>query len=149
MKHTHLSTCGTAIAALFLLLFCAGVSQAQGDGTKGPGGMFERMVLQLDLTAAQKTEIQSILAEERATIKPLFESLKAGRETLRSLVKSGSYSEAELRAAAAQQTAPLIELIVVKEQTKTKILAVLNEEQRVLAEKMIDLTDTPPLAPPR
>ncbi len=90
----------------------------------------------LHVTEAQKTQIHAIISEERAKMKPLFEHLKAGREELKALRKSGTFDDAKVRSIAKGQADTIIELIVTKERIKSKVFAVLTPEQRTKAQEL-------------
>jgi len=89
----------------------------------------------LDLTDAQKKEMFSIRLEERAKMKPLVQNLKAGRDQLCALPK-GQFDEAKVRAIAKGQADIITELIVAKQRMKSKMYAVLTQEQRAKVEQM-------------
>ena len=78
----------------------------------------------------EKTQIHTIVSEERAKMKPLVQQLKAGREQLIALRKSGPFDEAKVRSIAKGQADTIVELIVARESMKSKVLAVLTTEQR-------------------
>ncbi|MGA2401273.1 MAG: Spy/CpxP family protein refolding chaperone [Syntrophobacteraceae bacterium] len=90
----------------------------------------------LNLTDAQKNQIDPIISEEREKIKPLVQQLKAGRDQLNDLRKSGPFDEAKVRSIAKGQADTLTELIVAKERMKSRIYAVLTPEQRTKAEEL-------------
>ena len=90
----------------------------------------------LNLTDAQRKQMKTIVSEERPKMKPLFEQLKAGREQLDALIKSGPFDEAKVRSIAKAQADTLIDMIVAKERMKSQIYAVLTPEQRAKAEKL-------------
>ena len=69
-------------------------------------------------------------------MKPLVQQLKAGRDQLDALRKSGPFDEAKVRSIAKGQADTLIELIVAKERMKSRIYAVLTPEQRTKAEEL-------------
>jgi protein CpxP len=89
----------------------------------------------LNLTDAQKKEMFSIRLEERATMKPLAQKLKAGRDQFRALPK-GQFDEAKVRAIAKGQADIITELIVEKQRMKSRMYAVLTPEQRAKVEQM-------------
>jgi protein CpxP len=95
-----------------------------------------RFLEKLNLTDRQKDQVHSIINEERPKIKPLVQNLKAGRDQLSTLRKSGPFDEAKVRAVAKGQADILTELIVEKERVKSKIYAVLTPEQRARAEQL-------------
>ena len=90
----------------------------------------------LHLTDAQKTQIHTIISEERAKMKPLIQQLKAGRDQLIALRKSGPFDEAKVRSIAKGQADTIVELIVARESMKSKIFAVLTPEQRTKAQAL-------------
>lgn len=92
----------------------------------------------LHLTDAQKTQIHTIISEERAKMKPLFQQLKAGRDELKALRKSGTFDEAKVRSIAKGQADTIIELIVTKERIKSKVYEVLTPEQRTKAQELCE-----------
>ena len=89
----------------------------------------------LHLTDAQKKEMFSIRLEERAKMKPIVQKLKAGFNQLRALPK-GQFDEAKVRAIAKGQADIITELIVEKQRMKSRIYAVLTQEQRTKVEQM-------------
>src|SRR5208337_2394352 len=90
----------------------------------------------LNLTDAQRTQIKTIMSEERPKMKPLFQQLKAGRDQLNALRKSGPFDEAKVQSIAKGQAATLAEMIVEKQRMKSMMYAVLTPEQRAKAEKL-------------
>jgi protein CpxP len=90
----------------------------------------------LHLTDAQKTQIHTIISEERAKMKPLVQQLKAGRDQLIALRKSGAFDEAKVRSIAKGQADTIVELIVAREGMKSKVFAVLTPEQRTKAQEL-------------
>ena len=69
-------------------------------------------------------------------MKPMFQQLKAGREQLDALIKSGPFDEAKVRSIAKAQADTLADMIVAKQRMKSKIYAVLTPEQHAKAEKL-------------
>ena len=61
-----------------------------------------------------KDQIKTIVSEERPKMKPLFQQLKAGREQLDALIKSGPFDEAKVRSIAKGQADTLADMIVAK-----------------------------------
>ncbi|MDR3568924.1 MAG: Spy/CpxP family protein refolding chaperone [Syntrophobacteraceae bacterium] len=90
----------------------------------------------LDLTDNQKKEMFSIKLEERAKMKPLFQSLKTAREQLVALVKSGKFDEAKAKEIAKGQAAVLSDIIVDVARMHARMYAVLTPEQRAKLDKM-------------
>jgi len=101
-------------------------------GRHGHFGLWKK----LNLTDAQRNQIKTIVSEERPKMKPLFEQLKAGREQLNVLVKSGPFDEVKVGAIAKAQADTLADMIVEKQRMKSMMYAVLTPEQRAKAEKL-------------
>ncbi|MDA8305354.1 MAG: Spy/CpxP family protein refolding chaperone [Deltaproteobacteria bacterium] len=91
---------------------------------------------QLNLTTAQKKKIKAIRAQARPKIQPLVKELRAGRNELMALRKTGKFDEAKVRAIADQQGKTLANLIVERESVMYKIRAVLTPEQRTKLEQL-------------
>ncbi len=158
MKEIIATTFRVSVIALSLLAFGLSVSNAQDGapnakkaaeeqtferGHKRHGGghgikFAHRILRQLDLTEAQDAEIKSIFAEQKTKVAPHIAELKKNREALRELSKDGVFDEDQVRNIATQQATTMTELIVAKEQGKAKIFAVLTEEQRAEAQKLLD-----------
>lgn len=101
-------------------------------GRHGHHGLWKK----LNLTDAQRSQVRSIIAEDRAKIKPLLQQLKAGRDQLDALRKSGPFDETKVRSIAKGQADTLTELVVARERMKSRIYAVLTPEQRAKAEQL-------------
>ena len=102
----------------------------------GHFGLWKMFARKLNLTDAQKNQIKTIVSEERPKMKPMFQQLKAGREQLDALIKSGPFDEAKVRSIAKAQADTLADMIVAKQRMKSKIYAVLTPEQHAKAEKL-------------
>ncbi|MDR3570347.1 MAG: Spy/CpxP family protein refolding chaperone [Syntrophobacteraceae bacterium] len=91
---------------------------------------------QLNLSEAQKKEIKAIREKAHPKMKPLIKELKAGREELVALRKTGRFDEAKVRAIAEKQGRTLAKVIVEREDILYKIRAVLTPEQRAKLDTM-------------
>ena len=85
---------------------------------------------ELNLSEAQKKEIKAIREQAHPKMKPLIKELKAGREELVALRKTGKFDEPKVRAIAEKQAKTLANVIVERENILYKIRAVLTPEQR-------------------
>lgn len=103
---------------------------------RGPGQRFERLAEILELSTAQRSQIDQIVADEREASREIREQLRGHREKLRTLTESDTFDEAAIRAVAAQKAELKIELMVAHARTRHAINAVLTPEQRSLAEKL-------------
>ncbi len=102
----------------------------------GRFGLWKMIGRKLNLTDAQRNQIKTIVSEERPKMKPLFQQLKAGREQLEALMKSGPFDEAKVRSIAKGQADTIADMIVARQRMKSQIWAVLTPEQRAKAEKL-------------
>lgn len=94
---------------------------------------------QLDLTAAQQTQVKSILEAERSKVAPLLAAADDNRQQLHQSTTSGKFDEAQVRTIAAQQAQTMTDLIVEKERVKAKVYnEVLTPEQRTKADQMLE-----------
>ncbi|HYA41525.1 MAG TPA: Spy/CpxP family protein refolding chaperone [Syntrophobacteraceae bacterium] len=102
----------------------------------GKGSRIHRFLEKLNLSGAQKQQVKAIVTEERAKMKPLLQQLKAGRDQLDILRKSGTFDEAKVRSVAKGQADTLSDLIVIRERMRSGIWALLTPEQRAKGEQM-------------
>lgn len=93
------------------------------------GWMLKHMAKQLNLTAAQQTQIKSILAEEKTKTRPMMQHLRQNEQAEDANV-NGSFDENQARAFAGKQAQLMTDLIVEKERTRSQVYAVLTPEQR-------------------
>jgi len=108
----------------------------KGHGHHRHHGHYALFWKKLNLTDDQKSKIRSIRDEARPKIKQLFGQLKAGREQLNALVKSGPFDEAKVRAIAKQQADIIANLIVEKQRMRSSMYGVLTPEQKAKAEEL-------------
>lgn len=99
---------------------------------------FERIAAKLNMTDAQKEQAKQILEASRATVQPLVETMKSNRQKLQDLTATGEFDEAQVKAIADEQGAIAAQLIVEKERTKSQLLQILNDEQKVQAKQMME-----------
>jgi protein CpxP len=91
--------------------------------------MLKHMTKQLNLTAAQQTQIKGILADEKAKIKPMMQQLRQNEQAENANV-NGTFNETQVRAFAGKQAQLMTDLIVAKQQTRSQVFAVLTPEQQ-------------------
>lgn len=101
-----------------------------GGRHKRGGRMNGRMFRQLDLTDAQKTQMQSIRKNSRENMKPVMEQMRESRGTIKSLTANGNFDESQVQAIATQMGALHAQMIVEKERTKAAMFAVLSADQK-------------------
>ncbi len=130
---------GFALAIALVGMTIAGVAQQQGgDDSNGNvvkrgrhgrhGGGLGRFPSELNLTDAQREQIQQITARYEQSTSPLRERLKSNRATGEDA--SGAFNEAQVRQAAEARAAAHVEFEVARERMKSEIFAVLTPEQR-------------------
>ena len=125
------------IAAVVLLLVGA-VAIAQTvrrAAFRHDGGMFgDHMLLfyahKLDLSDAQQSQLQDIIAKEKPALKPLFQQLAQTRHQIRQIEESDTFNETQVRTLAAQQSETMTELIVQRARIESEMLQILNPNQK-------------------
>jgi Spy/CpxP family protein refolding chaperone len=100
------------------------------------GWMLKHMARQLNLTAAQQTQIKGIMAEEKTKIMPIKEQLRQN-ELAENAKINGSFDETQARAFAGKQAQLMTDLIVEKQRTRSQVFAVLTPEQRQKAQQLM------------
>ncbi len=117
------------ILALFTAVGVHGV-HAFGHGGHGGGGFGGlKMLMQLDLTDAQKTQIRDMLPAYRAEKEARQDSLRDKREKMRDLIEAERFDEEAVRQAF-REMAPLMEdMAVSRVQFMHDLKAVLTAEQ--------------------
>ncbi len=119
-----------------------GMQQRQGmRGERGKRGrrghmMGGRMFRQLDLTDAQKTQMQTIMQTSRESSKAVREQVKGNRQQLRALTQNGTFNESQISALATKQGDLHAQMIVQRQKTKAQMFAVLTADQKA---KLVEL----------
>jgi Spy/CpxP family protein refolding chaperone len=140
----------TAVAFLLTATMVTGLAFAQGPGFgrgrgkgggfgdgvgMGPGLLRGMMAAALNLTDAQKDQIQKIMEDTRTKNETIFEQMKSIREQELAAIKAGK-SEAELQSLA-NSGAPLrTQLHLSHLVAQSKIYQVLTPEQRAKLEEL-------------
>ena len=128
--------------ALALVLAAGAITAVCAARADGPGNMVfgHRMgwiARKLDLTDAQKTQIQSMIQAERPNFAPLVKQLAANHEQLLVATRGGSFDEAQVRTLANQQAQTLAELMVIRERVISKVYnTVLTPDQKTKADTL-------------
>ena len=98
---------------------------------------------QLDLTDDQKAQVKEILTSTRTTVQPIVEEMKNNREKLNQSTGKG-FDEAQVTTVAKRQGELMSQLIVERERTRSKVFALLTDDQKtkanVIREKMQERT---------
>jgi Spy/CpxP family protein refolding chaperone len=100
----------------------------------------------LGLTDAQKAQAKIIFQANKAVVKPIFESLRAERKTLQSLIHANTIDEAAIRAETAKIGGILADLNVNRAKTGIQFRAILTPAQLATL-KALHLKGTAPAAP--
>lgn len=123
-----------ALALVLMLVAITVVGFAQGRGGHGRGvdhrGGFGRMFRSVDLTEAQRTQIEQIAERHRQSTAQLREQLKANREGRADALDSGAFNEQAVRSAAQARAAAQVELEVAHARMFSEMYAVLTPEQK-------------------
>lgn len=94
-----------------------------------PGGLHPRLLAQLNLTDAQKTQIAALQENARSSSQEYFDKLRVIEEQLKDLTESGAFDETEARQLLKSKADLQIELEVIRLKTDTAVLNVLTAEQ--------------------
>jgi Spy/CpxP family protein refolding chaperone len=123
------------ILAAILMALAAGLATTAFAQHRGMGfgrhndWMLKHMAKQLNLTAAQQTQIKGIMADEKTKIKPMMQQLRQNEQAEYANV-NGSFNENQARIFANKQAQLMTDLIVEKERMRSQVYAVLTPEQR-------------------
>jgi Spy/CpxP family protein refolding chaperone len=122
------------------LLVTMAFAQGRGPGGQGPGGRGPggppppdggRMVLHfLDLTDAQKAQINAIQETEDAKAEAFHEKLREAHAALDAATAKGQFNETQVRTLATTIAQNEIELTVIRARKDAAIYQVLTTEQR-------------------
>jgi Spy/CpxP family protein refolding chaperone len=127
-----------AFVGLALLAGTLFAQQARRFGGFGFGMGGPRMAMlagYLDLSDAQKSNLQSLMVQGREEAKPLLEQLKSGHDQVAAAVKAGK-SEGEVAALAESQGAVMGKLAALHARNITRFYAQLTPEQKQKAEEL-------------
>jgi len=135
-------------AAIIAGGFIFSTSLAADNPEAGPlrGQMFQRLAERLDLTADQKAQIKTILADEKDALKSLLGQLHDARTVLREAIQAGDANESSVRAASAKAASVEADMAVERMKLFSKISPVLTAEQRQkidgFAQRVDDFADS-------
>lgn len=130
--------------ALLLVVVGIGVVRADGTGRHGwdrgrcgQHGPLGYVSHELDLSDAQRSQIQSMWLAERPTVARLVQELASESREMDSTTAQGNLDESKVQAIAARQGETVAKLLVEKERFKSKVYTtVLNPEQRTKADEL-------------
>ena len=101
------------------------------------GQILQRIAEKLNLTDEQKSQIKTILADEKDNLKNLLGQLHDARKNLRAAIQAADANEDSVRAASAKVGGVESDLAVERMKLYGKIAPVLTDEQR---QKISDFT---------
>ena len=128
-----------------LLLIAIGIIVARADGRgRGWGGRgwshhgpLGYLAHELNLSDAQKSQIQSMWKAERPAVASLLQELASESREMDSATAQGNLDDNRVEAIAARQGATITKLLIEKERLKSKVYTtVLNPEQRTKADEL-------------
>lgn len=135
-SRTNKAAGALALALMLAAIAVVGFAQGRGgfSGGQGKGGDqrvgFGRMFRSVDLTQAQRTQVEQIAERHRQSTAQLREQLKANREGRADAVDGGTFNEQAVRSAAQARAAAQVELEVAHARMFSEMYAVLTPEQK-------------------
>ena len=133
-------------SGVVLLLVVVGIGVVQADGTGrngwdrgrwGQHGPLGYVGHELNLSDAQRSQIQSMWLAERPTVALLVQELAFENKEADSATAQGNLDESKVQVIAARQGETIAKLLVEKERFKSKVyINVLNPEQRTSADEL-------------
>lgn len=103
-----------------------------GWGARLPGGL---MLGKLDLSDAQKEQVNTLVTANHAAVEPYRNQLRDSAKALREATANGQFNEAQIRAIAQTQAQANAELTVANAKLKAEIYNILTPEQRAKVEE--------------
>lgn len=128
---------GVALALVLMAAAAIGLAaQGRGGNFGGKHGGVGRLFNSLDLSEAQKTQIEVIAERHRQSTAQLREQLKASGAAEEGVLTGGQFNEQAVRAAAQARAAAHVEAEVAHARMFSEMYAVLTPEQQAkLAER--------------
>jgi Spy/CpxP family protein refolding chaperone len=95
-----------------------------------------RLTRHLNLTDTQQQQVKSLMESQKPVVQPMFQQLMAQQQQMIAATQNGQFDQAKVQAIASQQAQVIANLIVVKEQTHSRIYALLTPDQRIKFDEM-------------
>ena len=129
---TRLSTAAAGLALAGLLTVGSTIARTppMGHGHAGHGEPMMHLLSQLDLTEAQRTQVQGILDDEHPKLAPLMEGSMKAHRALEQTIHAPTFDENAIRAAASKAGIAEGDLAVEKGRLASRIRAVLTPDQQ-------------------
>lgn len=122
--------------------------RAGGEGFGPPpmrGGLPPHVLEKLNLTDAQKQQIEAFRTNSRDAGKEFFEKVRTADEQLRTMIESENFSEENARQILAAKASAQTELELVRLRTDAAVFGILTAEQKAQLAQM--KKDRPPFPP--
>lgn len=133
------------VIGLAALLVVVGIA-ALGQSMEGNGGHWHRggflnrriahLTRALDLTDAQQQEVKSLVEAQRPALKGMMQQLVSERQQMLAATQNGQFDQSKVQAIASQQGQTLANLIVARQELRSKIYSLLTPEQRTKFDQM-------------
>ena len=146
MKNQSKLTVTTLAAALLLLPTSALFAQPPdepgfggpefGRGFPGRGFMFARLAEELELSEAQKSEIEALRETHFSQVEPLMEEARTARQGVGELMRNDAFDEQSVRIAAQQAADLQVELTVLRARHMSELRSVLTPKQQEKAAEL-------------
>lgn len=108
--------------------------RGRGDGFgPGPGGLPLR---QLNLTEAQRTQLQQIREQHRADMQSAMEKLAAARKAQRAAIESVPVDEAKIASLTQDLTQPEVDVAIQTARLNAAVWGVLTDAQKAQVEQL-------------
>lgn len=125
-----------------------GRPNAPREGRMPPDGSHPRVLDQLNLTEAQRTEINKLFDKSRTDSQVYFERVQVAQEKLKDVIENGTFDEAQVRQIVAQKTSAMTEMEIIRLRTDLSVRNLLTAEQimqaDLLKQKRPDFPPPPP-----
>ena len=134
-----------SVVALGLLVGVAIAADQEGEGSMHQGMMMHHgfgdglglPLHQLNLTDEQKTQIQQIMKNEHANMKPLMQQEFQAHQQMMQLVTSGNFDEGKAAKIAAQESQTHVQLQVEHARIASQIYNLLSSDQKAKVADMV------------
>lgn len=112
---------------------------------RGGGGLPPHVLEKLDLTDAQKSQIEAFQINSRDAGKEFFEKIRTADEQLRTMVESGIFNEENARQILNAKSAATTEIELLRLRSEAAIFALLTTEQKAQLAQL--KAERPPFPP--
>lgn len=113
------------------------------DGFR-PGGLPPHILEQLNLSDAQKEQIQAVETSSRNASKGNFDKIRTYDEQLKSSVESGTFNEEQARQILSAKAQAMVEMELARLRTDAAIFKILTAEQKIQLEQLKQQRPEPP-----